>query len=83
VFASRRKGFEPATLLLAPSDGPGTTVELTDTGARTAADGRADVTVSGTAADIYRWLWNRPATVSFSGDPAAAEHWKKLRIRWS
>ncbi len=84
VFASRRKGFEPATLRLAPSDGPPLGVRLTETGARVEAEhGEADVTVQGTAADIYRWLWNRPAEVSFSGDPAAAERWKKLRIRWS
>jgi uncharacterized protein (TIGR03083 family) len=85
VFASRRKGFEPATLRLAPSDGPAVVVTLTDTGAVTAdGDARTDVTVSGTAADIYLWLWNRPtARVELGGDPAAAARWQKLRVRWS
>jgi uncharacterized protein (TIGR03083 family) len=84
VFASRRKGFEPATLLLAPTASPATHLTLTDSGAQLGdpAD-TADVTVSGTPSDIYLWLWQRPAAVSFEGASEVAERWKKLRVRWT
>jgi uncharacterized protein (TIGR03083 family) len=84
VFAARRKGFEPATLRLAPTDGPPVVVTLTASGAVVADPGEPpDVTVSGPASEVYRWLWNRPAEVEYGGDPALAQRWRKLRIRWS
>lgn len=42
-----------------------------------------DVVVSGSASDLYLWLWNRPATVEVTGDSAAAEQWQQIRVRWS
>ena len=42
-----------------------------------------DVTVSGTPSQVYLWLWNRPATVEITGEPAVAERWKRVRVRWS
>jgi len=48
-----------------------------------APDGPADVTVSGSATDIYLWVWNRPATVSVTGVTAVAERWRQIRVRWN
>ena len=42
-----------------------------------------DVVVSGSASDLYLWLWNRPATVSITGDVVAAEQWQQIKVRWS
>jgi hypothetical protein len=42
----------------------------------------ADVTVRGSATDIYLWLWNRPAAVTITGDAAIADRWQQIRVRW-
>jgi hypothetical protein len=43
----------------------------------------AECTVSGTASDVYLWLWHRPANVQISGEPAVADLWQAVRVRWS
>lgn len=84
VFASRRKGFEAGTLRLAPDGQPPIDVTLTETGALVGdIDGEPEVTISGTPTDVYLWLWQRPSTIGIDGPEAAAERWKKLRVRWS
>lgn len=82
VFAGRRKGFEPGTILLAPIGGPQTHVTLTEDGAAVTTGSEADVTITGTPSDIYLWLWQRPASVTVQGDDTAAARWGKLRVRW-
>ena len=47
---------------------------------------RFDLTVRGSASDLYLLLWNRTAdsTVSMSGDPDLMELWRgKFRVRWA
>jgi uncharacterized protein (TIGR03083 family) len=82
VFGSRRKGFEPGTLLLAPVGELATHVTLTDTGAQVSDGTEAEVTVAGTPSDLYLWMWQRPSSVTVQGDDAAAQRWGKLRVRW-
>ncbi len=48
-----------------------------------AAGSFADVTVRGSAADIYLWLWSRPAAVTVTGEAAVADRWQQIRVRWS
>jgi uncharacterized protein (TIGR03083 family) len=41
-----------------------------------------DVTVEGSAAALYLWLWNRgDGAVRITGDQAAAELWHRVRVR--
>jgi uncharacterized protein (TIGR03083 family) len=85
-FGARPRAFEAGTIRLEPGSGPAWLVSLTADGAKCAidaADSPADVVVAGEASQLYLWLWNRPATVSISGDPAVASRWSQLRIRWS
>ncbi|HEV7193638.1 MAG TPA: maleylpyruvate isomerase family mycothiol-dependent enzyme [Jatrophihabitantaceae bacterium] len=49
---------------------------------RTTAAG-ADVAIAGSSADLYQWLWNRPAHVEVSGDATIAELWRRIQVRWS
>jgi uncharacterized protein (TIGR03083 family) len=88
-FAARRKtAMSPASMHLEVTDsdldwlvtfGPAGVV----TTSGRPHESNADVVVSGSAADMYLWLWNRPATVSITGDSAAAEHWQQIKVRWS
>jgi uncharacterized protein (TIGR03083 family) len=44
----------------------------------------ADMVLSGNAADMYLFLWNRGVEVSVAGDVALAERWGSTqRVRWS
>ena len=43
----------------------------------------ADVVVSGSPSDVYRWTWNRPSKVTVTGDPVLAAEWHKIAVRWS
>lgn len=87
-FATRRRSFRhveaPRTLALRPDDADGLTVTLAPDGvhSRPGADD-ADATVSGTASDLYLWLWNRPASVEVVGDQDVADLWQRIRVRWS
>jgi uncharacterized protein (TIGR03083 family) len=86
AFAARRPTFrhvdEPRTLAIRPDSGDGWTVTLAPDGVRAAsAAGPADVTVSGSASDLYLWVWNRPASVQVTGDPDVAALWRHIRIR--
>jgi uncharacterized protein (TIGR03083 family) len=85
-FGARKKAFEPAVVRLAPTGHAGWVVTLGPEGLRADAgepEAAADVTVTGTASEVYRWMWNRPAEVSVSGDPMLAAQWQKIRVRWS
>lgn len=84
-FGARKKAFEPGTLRLAPTDAAGWLVRLGPDGLSAAADtgDAADATVGGSASDVYRWMWNRPAAVTIDGDPLVAQEWQKIAIRWS
>ncbi len=85
-FGARPRAFEPGSIRLLPGAGPAWRIDLGDEGARSsqdAAEGAADVTISGTPTQVYLWLWNRPATVEIAGDPTVADRWKQVRVRWS
>jgi uncharacterized protein (TIGR03083 family) len=86
-FAARRRSFSrvdgPRTLGLRPSDAEGWTVTLAPDGVHsTPGPGPAEVIVSGTASDVYLWVWNRPATVVVDGDPDVTALWHYVRVRW-
>ena len=86
-FAARRRRTSaeaPRTLALRPGDGDGWLVTFAPDGikaVRGAYD--AECTISGSASDVYLWLWHRPATVQVSGEPAVADLWQAVRVRWS
>jgi len=85
-FGARKKVFEPATVRLAPAGAPSWLVTLGPEGLAAEANdpgGAADVTVSGSPSEVYRWMWNRPADVAVEGSAAAAAEWQKLAVRWS
>jgi uncharacterized protein (TIGR03083 family) len=46
------------------------------------ADAAAEVTVTGEADAVLRWVWNRaaPGEVTVAGDPAATERWHALLV---
>jgi uncharacterized protein (TIGR03083 family) len=47
-------------------------------------DGGAEMVLSGAAADVYLFLWNRGGDVSIVGDSDLAERWRTTqRVRWS
>ncbi len=91
AFAPRRSEF--------PIERPGTmAVEATDTSDRwlvtmapdgistVKGDGPADVTLTGTAADLYLVLWNRreDAAIDVTGDQDLLELWHhNHQVRWS
>lgn len=86
-FATRPRTFDPGVVRLEPTDGPAWVVALDGEGAHPklaeSAALEAAVTVSGSAADVYRWLWNRPSTVSIAGDAEIAGRWQQVQVRWS
>lgn len=85
-FGARPRAFEPGSIWLQPGSGNGWRIDLHEEGATSANDADSDgcdVSVSGTPTQVYLWLWNRPATVEITGDPAVAERWKRVRVRWS
>ena len=86
-FGARPKPFDPGVIRLEPEGGSPWDVTLgrraADRGAVESATGPADATVSGSASDVYLWLWNRPSAAAITGDAAMTEQWKKLRVRWS
>jgi uncharacterized protein (TIGR03083 family) len=87
-FGARRKTFEPGTMRLEPGNGDPWVVVLGPAGAQASTvepddDGTVDVTISGTASDVYLWTWNRPADVSITGDRAVADQWARVQVRWS
>lgn len=40
----------------------------------------ADAVVRGTSDQLYRWAWNRPASVTTTGDPEALASWRAVRV---
>lgn len=90
-FLPRKKDAlrgEPQRVLVAPTDvgrswlaefGEGVPV-VTRVGAET----DADVTMSGTARQLYLALWNRGGEVSVRGDDGWVARWRQqVRVRWS
>ena len=44
----------------------------------------SDVTVRGTASDLYLWLWNRPSGAEVLGDQTVAQLWRDtVKVTWS
>jgi uncharacterized protein (TIGR03083 family) len=85
-FGARKKAFEPATVRLAPADAAPWHVTLGPDGLTATADDPGtptDVTVSGSASDVYLWMWNRTSAATIAGDPALAAEWQKFAVRWS
>ena len=86
-FAARRRrtpAATPRTLALRPGDDHGWQVTFAPDGIKSVPGaGDAECTVSGTASDIYLWLWHRPATVQVRGDQSVADLWQAVRVRWS
>lgn len=88
-FAARRKtAMPPASIRLEVTDSDRDwLVTFGPSGVVTAParphESELNVVVSGSASDLYLRLWNRPATVSITGDSAAAEHWQQIKGRWS
>jgi uncharacterized protein (TIGR03083 family) len=85
-FGARKKAFEPGSVRLAPTDADPWLVTLTPNGLTATQDDPGtpvDVTVAGTASEVYRWMWNRPSGVEIDGNQAIAAEWQKIAIRWS
>jgi uncharacterized protein (TIGR03083 family) len=85
-FAARKGNAidRAATIALRPSD-DGAPWLVTLGGERIVSEQRAgdgDVVVTATSSDLYLWLWNRPSAVTVGGDPAIAELWRTVRVRW-
>ena len=80
VFATDRAG----RLLLEASDGPAWLVtfggerNLVASGDFAGTD--ADAVVRGTSDQLYRWAWNRPASVATTGDPQVLASWRAVRV---
>ena len=72
-------------LLLQASDGPAWQVTFSSTGNRVVsgdlAGTAADAVVRGTSDQLYRWAWNRPASVTAAGDPAVIARWRAVRVQ--
>lgn len=86
-FAARRHTFRhvdrPRTFAIRPDDAAAWTVTLAPDGVRAvSAAGPAEASISGSASDLYLWLWNRPATVKVDGDQDVADLWHYVRVRW-
>jgi uncharacterized protein (TIGR03083 family) len=87
-FAARRRSFRgvdrPRQLGLRPHGADAWLATLTPDGIRpTRQVGDPECLISGSASDLYLWLWNRPASVQVSGDQAVADLWRAMRVRWS
>jgi uncharacterized protein (TIGR03083 family) len=85
-FGARKKEFAPVAFRLAPGESAPWFVILGAAGLTASQEDPgtpADVTVTGSAGEVYRWMWNRPAEVTVEGDPALVEEWQKIRVRWS
>jgi uncharacterized protein (TIGR03083 family) len=86
-FAARPRTLPPATLRIEPAGDAPWLVTLGPRGVTATRprgeDMPEDVTVRGSATDIYLWLWNRPAVVTITGDAAIADRWQQIRVRWS
>jgi uncharacterized protein (TIGR03083 family) len=85
-FARRKKEYAPSEIRL---DG-GTATWQISMGATGISAGPVDdstvppdVTVAGSASDLYLWLWNRPTAVTTTGDAESAARWEQIRVRWS
>jgi uncharacterized protein (TIGR03083 family) len=84
-FTRRKKAYEATTIRLA-ADHTSWQITMGEDGISSApaeGNGDADVTVTGSASDLYCWLWNRPSAVTTTGDAAAAARWEQIRVRWS
>ncbi|HTW19408.1 MAG TPA: maleylpyruvate isomerase family mycothiol-dependent enzyme [Mycobacteriales bacterium] len=83
VFGGRKKGMAESSVRLEPTDGAPIWLDLGADGARIVDSGPVDVTLTGSAAQIYLRLWNRAADVTLTGHPEAMAGWDVVRPRWS
>lgn len=86
--SSRLRSDEPFTLAVAPTDFTNRwTVHVTaDHHPTTTLDEAdcADAQLSGTAAELYMWLWNRTDEIAMTGRDDILNIWRsKVRVRWS
>jgi len=86
AFIARRPTFKyvdaPRTIALRPEGAAGWTVTLAPDGVRAVPGAEpADATVSGSASEVYLWVWNRPASVVVDGDQEVAALWRHVRVR--
>jgi uncharacterized protein (TIGR03083 family) len=89
-FAARRSNAIGTTAMVAVAPSDGSTPWLVRLGGERIAAGPVDqapvdtdLTVAGTASDLYLWLWNRPSAATVTGDARIAELWAKtVRVRW-
>jgi hypothetical protein len=85
---TRLKADPPRTMQVRTTDAPGEWhLEIgSDQVVVTRGAADADATVSGTAADMFLFLWNRAPldAVSVAGDAALLDLWRStMTIRWS
>lgn len=75
----------PGRLLLDATDGPAWLVTFGAKGNVTASGDLgqtdADAVVRGTSDELYRWAWNRPASVLTSGDPKVLTSWRAVNVQ--
>lgn len=85
LLAVRPRGVrteEPVRLAVVPEDAEAWVVTLTaERIAAVPGSGTAELTVTGTAAELFTWLWNRDGEVSLSGDLQVAQLWQRVRVR--
>ena len=84
-FAARpRPAIEPGVMLVKPDDDTAAwTLSFGDTGVTAVrGEAEADVVLTGSASDLYLWLWNRPSAAVLTGDGTVAERWRDIRVRW-
>jgi uncharacterized protein (TIGR03083 family) len=83
----RLRADPPVSMRIVPTDADTAwLIELTPDAKQITrdADGPADCTVSGPAAHLYRWLWNRGGEVTVEGDDRACAVWNaRATVRWS
>lgn len=74
----------PGRLLLKASDGPAWLVtfggerNIVESGDLVGTD--ADAVVRGSSDQLYRWAWNRPASVVPTGNPEVLASWRAVRV---
>jgi len=84
---TRLRHHEPVRISIAPTDSDvGYTVDVSSEPpfTRSGIDTDADLTVRGTARQLYLGLWNRGDEIDVSGRTELLDAWRRqMRIRWS
>lgn len=79
---------EPVSMAVVPEDVEARWTVFFDSGSCTTvrAHEASTSTVTGTASDLYAWLWNRPSpgVVALDGAPTGPRRWQEtMHVRWS